>query len=473
MKHLAETLNVFDTLFKKKNIQLIEANEVITSPTKALLIPRKTKGFDIQFPCSDEKKIKLGISESLVFKDLDLNLILTATPFFINSVFDKKVNSNISSFQTSGFNEKGKHYFRLVIKSDIWIDLFDHIDINQGVIKTMDNKKQTYYMKSISVSFPDNVKVEAFFLQTQNNNFFIIESNNFLNFFDFKKFCFSIINSLALISGKFFQDQGIFFSYKNKEMNSLENFYYTELRDSANLFYYPICAVPVRINEVSPKKAKEIERSSRLRLTLNQFSNLCNKGLDSFKFSSIILLIIESSTASLLSRPAGYSVALEGLTELICLENEKKIKPIKNSSLAKSIRKEMKELLNKYQDKIDSDGFKILETRLNNLNSPTNQSKLLKPFELLNIPITQDDIDAIKHRNSFLHGDINLGNDLFDPKETMITHQKVYYISLKLFTLLNALLLKYIGYDGSIINSPKIHEKHLGRNINEEFYRKI
>lgn len=473
MKYLAKCLNVFDTLSKNKEIQLIAADEVITSPQNALLIPRKTKGFTIQFSSPDEKRINLGIFKKLTFKDFDLNRILTATPFFINNISDKKVNSSISSFQTSNFNLDEKSYFRLVIKSNIWIDFFDHIDINKGSAKTMDTEKKIHFMKSLLVSFPNNIEVETLFLQIKKDKFLIIESSNFLEFFEFKKFCFSIINSLALISGKFFQDQGIFFSYRKKEMNILEGFYYTELRDSKNLFYHPICAVPSRINEVSLNKAREIKESNTLRLTLNQFSNLCNKSINSFKFSSIILLIIEASSSSLLSRPASYSVALEAMTELICAENEQRIKPIQDSSLAKNIRKQMKEILNKYHDKINTEGYEILEIKLNNLNSPTNQSKLLKPFNILDIPLDKDDIEAIKYRNSFLHGDINLGNDCFDPKETQDSIQKIYYISLKLFTLLNALVLKYIGYDGSIINSPKRHEKHLGRKVNEEFYRKI
>jgi hypothetical protein len=326
----------------------------------------------------------------------------------------------------------------------------------------------------IEISFKENLNVEAYTLKVKEDRFLIIESSDFLLFSEFKKLCFSTINSLAFISGKFIQNEGIFFAYKDKELNLFEHFHYTELRDSINAFYYPICGKPYRINRLDSSSAKAFEKTKVLHLTQKQFNNLCNKSLNSLKFSSIILLIIESSIGSLLSMPSGFSVALEGITELICAENEDKIKPIKERSLAKKIRKEMLAIIDKYKDEIkDEDGLKILEIRVNNLNSPTNQSKLIKPFKLLGIKLNENDIEAIKRRNNFLHGDLNLGVDTFEDKETKIVNKEVYSISLRLFTLLSALILKHIGYEGNILNHPKIYEKYLELDLEEGFYRKI
>ena len=71
------------------------------------------------------------------------------------------------------------------------------------------------------------------------------------------------------------------------------------------------------------------------------------------------------------------------------------------------------------------------------------------------------DIAAIEHRNDFLHGRITeLPNANGEPKKVSreVSSMEIYYISLRLYMLVSMLILKYIGYDGRIVNQPKIQQ---------------
>lgn len=216
------------------------------------------------------------------------------------------------------------------------------------------------------------------------------------------------------------------------------------------------------------KIAKETHKKLRA-LTLKEFSALCKWAFSSIDFSSILLLIIEASTSSLLVMPSGFSVALEGLTDLIVKEKEEKVAPIKDKKLAGKIRSEFRSIIDSHSKSLDLEGQQILKSKIDNINQLTNRGKLTKPFELLKFKLTTEDIKAIEHRNDFLHGRIALGfND-----EVKVANQEVYYISLRLYTLLAILILKSVGYDNRIVNYPKIHENVYKKKLSEEHFRQI
>ena len=149
--------------------------------------------------------------------------------------------------------------------------------------------------------------------------------------------------------------------------------------------------------------------------------------------------------------------------------------PIKSPSLARTIRKEFLKIVSDNIEKvdkfgkriIDSEGEGILKSRIGDMNKLTNTKKLKKPFELFKFVLTKEDMLAIKHRNDFLHGRITLGIHSED------NGFEIYYIALRLYTLLSVLILKSIDYDNYIVNYPKIHEDVCKKKIDESHFRKI
>lgn len=89
------------------------------------------------------------------------------------------------------------------------------------------------------------------------------------------------------------------------------------------------------------------------------------------------------------------------------------------------------------------------------------------------IELLPADLQVLETRNDFLHGRIPDFNKLGIDREDNIKNKDMYYASVRLFTLLSMLILKWIGYDNYVLNYPKIHEKYCQIKLKEPYYRKV
>lgn len=149
-------------------------------------------------------------------------------------------------------------------------------------------------------------------------------------------------------------------------------------------------------------------------------------------------------------RGALLSVALESLTDH--MENEKllaTVKPLEDEKWD-PLRKGLERLLAAEGASWTPAQKGVLRQRLLNANSPTNRDKLMRPFTLLGVPVEKLELDAINERNTFLHE-----GTILDPKvleDDPEGWRSAYLVEMRLFTAVNKLLLKYLGYVGPYID---------------------
>lgn len=88
--------------------------------------------------------------------------------------------------------------------------------------------------------------------------------------------------------------------------------------------------------------------------------------------------------------------------------------------------------------------------RVDNMNGPTNADQLTQPFDILNLTLRDDEIEAIKHRNNFIHRGrlLKVEEHEKDPSKWTM----VWSAEMTLYTAINKLLLKYLGYSGPLID---------------------
>jgi len=166
---------------------------------------------------------------------------------------------------------------------------------------------------------------------------------------------------------------------------------------------------------------------------------------------------------------AGLSVALEGLTEYFYEKNEPALQPIIKKKTSQDLIKELKKVLSTYEAHPDVQSYGTLLTKIEQLNAPTNSEKLKAPFKILNIPLSEIDQETIDYRNDFLHGNINL-----KPRKGKKSYSmSAFEIALRLLTLLNAVILKKVGYDSFILNHVKLQEGGIIKHISEPYYREL
>ena len=153
---------------------------------------------------------------------------------------------------------------------------------------------------------------------------------------------------------------------------------------------------------------------------------------------------------------------------------EKPIIPISDANDAEYLKNEILGIVKKFEEEKIQKNYLLnpIIKRIENINQETNNDKLISCFKKLNIELSKEDLKIIKARNRLLHG--NIPN--YRKKRNRTIRDKdsdLYYTSIRIYTLLNMLILKYIGYNNYVINFSKIYEQNTGYSVDEEFYRKV
>lgn len=282
----------------------------------------------------------------------------------------------------------------------------------------------------------------------------IIDSTGELTFKEFKTIASIIRAGLGLISGKYYRDEAYYVSSKDIDFKRIEDFAYevempTVISDrellNHNSFFQDF--------RTKDEEYQEANKKHHRLMPVENFSALCQKMYENETFLRTIDLMLSAMSAeSPIVQGALYSVAIETITNLIKDENPKSVKVITNNDLSNKIKQELLNVLNTHKDALNTDGiekaFEILTQKINQINDAPNAKKLTIPFDTYKIKLEKEDLEAIKNRNLYLHG-----NSPLDAKEKF----QLELIALRLHTLIGSLILKYIGYAGHIMNLPVWH----------------
>jgi hypothetical protein len=310
-----------------------------------------------------------------------------------------------------------------------------------------------------------------FLKDDQGVNYLCIDSTFKQSFRLFSEKVFSLKTALGYLSGHWPGDKGYFFAYGNRRMIDVKHVYHCELRKSINGQYVPVYSNPFGYIR-NKKTAQKYYSAKTLRpINENELSNLCQKLFDSVEMSSVIMLILESTAASLLFMPGGLAIALETLADLI-KPDEKARKAPMTKAVRKKVVEECTEVLNRYRVEIGShENYTILFQRVEQLNQAANSAKLRAPFDHLGIPLFEKDIQILNSRNDLLHGRVPDITGAGKTRSTERLNKDLYYTSMRLYTLLNLLILKWIGFDNRVVNHAKIQEGYTKIRLKEDPHR--
>ncbi|MGZ4989790.1 MAG: hypothetical protein ACXV8S_03420 [Methylobacter sp.] len=436
-----------------KEFQLISSFEINDKLRKS------EKNYECQeinkenFPDINELRF-FNINESNIYINEE-NVTIIKSRVTKSNHFDKTINLSISEWKTENFKDNNS-LFKLLIPNTKNIMFHNYFSNLIG----MNDGKNIHFMNGISFGFK-----EKNFQIYQLNNFFILESLNSIGYEEFNQLSRIILAAFGFITGYVPLDYGYFFSYENgsniftgvRFNSSFLSTYKTNYAlFSLNAYEYPT-GEPFTFEDGEFKKNDEIiEIESKLTaITKEMFSNFCCMMNENRSFADVIFSILEinntKNSLSLLSTGALYSVALERITNIISQDNEDNIASIKDKGNAKEL---VKVLVDSAKDFFKSKKLgtipHAIEARLNNINNLTNQDKLYKPYEILNIPLSPEDKKVIKYRNDFLHGN-NMEELEFD---------ELFRINLELNFLVNTLVFKKIGWTGIVKNLSKTYLEH-------------
>lgn len=408
------------------------------------------------------------------FKDLEINqndLKIKIPYLYLTEKTGGQVNGKIPSFEYGFFNKEESKYHRLALPLNKKLNFTFSVE---NVLIDYNYKSGIHTREATEIIIND--KLFHFFIakkkitESSDRDYLVLESKALMSYSEFSEYCFSVLISFGFVSGDFINNDGYFIQYENDSMKDVVGIAYRQMRGSIKCQYVPTYSNP--FGYIHETEKAEFYKDKVRTLNLREFSNLCQYCHENDHIKSILLLLIEVHTQTLVSAPGILSIALETLANVLYEENESSLAPIKSKSISRKLRKEFLKILDNYSYEIDAEGKEIIKSRIDQINQRTNRDKLLIPFKILKIPISSTDIEAIEQRNAFLHGRTPMVQEI-EPKSLNEADKFRYYLYLKLYVLVSSIIMKYIGYDNLVVNYPKIYEKDIGIELDEEYYRQI
>jgi hypothetical protein len=461
-------LQIIEKFKEKKSAELISTNEIFNKRSVEFQSYKKHFSISIEYDIFSEKQKSLKIGE--YHKGIQIQFgsaLYILENLFLNTLSTSRITGQIDRIRTIDFSKKQECYYNLIIPLEKQLDfLFQISQINFTTdlgYHSCNGTRATINDDSIQVYCIHNDKKEYFLA---------IDSDKKQTFEEFSEKASAVKIGIGYLSGFFAGDQGFYFAYTQKDKKEPKDFYCLSLRDSIKSNFKPINSNAYSYLHDNVHLAEKYKRLLQP-VSLNQFSILCQKIHDSTDFAGMLMLMLESSVASLLFKPGGYAIALETLSDLVTANSKLKLAPIKDKSISKKIRKEILEVIYKNSSTIVPDDLIVLQKRIDQLNQPTNKSRLKAPFDLLNISINDEDLKILETRNDFLHGRVpDLTNEGSNRSIDRI-NKDLFYCSMRFYTLLNMIILKWIGYDNRVVNYPKIQENFIGIYLDEEPFRQV
>lgn len=432
---------------------------------------QKSFQFKIDFEkiVAPEHKFHLGKFNDSIQLKIDDQLYL-ASRVFVNQRSLSTVCGTIEQIRSKEYSTEEEYYYQVYIPLDS--DLNFHYTLEEMKFESdLGIRSRTGTKCRIG---GDDIVV-SIIRDDREKQFLVLESKCPQDFDSFSKKAFAARNALAFLTGFYAGDSCYFFGYEDDRMEHPKYLYLVSIRDSMKSVYEPVNVNPFSRLYHNKPVAEEWYKSKKLRrVSIDEFSRLGDLIFNDRKFEAAIILILESSVSSLLFRPAGYAIALETIAPLIFQNDLKTIVPITNNEDWGRIRKRLIAELNQLKVGYADYDFGILENKINNLNTASNNSKLRAPFEFLKTDLLDEDLRILKTRNYFLHGNApditNSGKD----RSIDRYNKDLHYVALRFYTLLSMLILKWVGFDNYVLNYPWIMQKSTGIELNDESpYRKL
>lgn len=264
---------------------------------------------------------------------------------------------------------------------------------------------------------------------------FIIWPKKPIDFDKFQPMVSAIITAYGLLNGFYMLDTIYYIAVKELSSKSITSFYYENFK----------AAIQSGNPILDSGNYADVPESER-KLNSAQFNRLVNLFYKDQDCQRSAYLLIEAGLLNDTAKASIGAVALETITRKICAKkSEDKI--ISDSSLISGIKHKLKKILKDYDASLNKEQLQLLTTKIDLINSKPNSNKLTTPFDQLGISLSEEELQCIKSRNFFLHGNLPKNNN------SDLTDQELLNVMANRLVMLSAmLLLKSVGYEGYVID---------------------
>lgn len=485
-KYLADSFEFLFKLGTPKEFEISIKNHALHN--RKILIEKAEKSFVFQTDSVIPKGVQRHKELQVSGNKLQLNeggedtkLFIEGKHFLLNNIdydFDnnlKLLSGTINSIGNASLEDFNKQRLRLIIPIGKKTRIINDYQCRGFVVD--------YKLRTGLIILEINKKpFHLFDLKYGEKDYLVIDCVEEYTLAEFQNCCQTILLTYAFLSGDYHSDEGYYLGFDDALLEKPKQILFHTFSDShynLNAAFTTNAYFGLDIENIKRDEKGFIDEETRKEQFKDimffpslVFNNICQIAIDNEKiFRSLLLLIFNQASTLEMKIPIQY-VAIEALTGAIVKKGNSELKPIPENELAKKLISELKNITETFlkDNKIqieDNDLIPPLFKRLDSLNAPTNTDKLSKPFAEVGYTITDEEKKIIKLRDTFLHGSIKSFGTLDDD------FKGLFYISLKLHFLICILLLKNAGFEGRIINYPKLYEYITEKYLEEEVLRKI
>ncbi|MEP0711206.1 hypothetical protein [Algoriphagus sp.] len=384
-----------------------------------------------------------------------------------------KVSGSVSKLSTTPLADFEDKYHRVLIPiSDTQFN-FDHIARYR-----YDSDAAIKNRELVKVNI-EKYKFHFYTFKKDDKVYWAIDSLQKLAFREFQELAYSIFNSYGFITGDLHLNEAYYVCSNDHRFVSDLELMYASLRDSLITGYGIYTTNPYSVY-VPLFRSQQKEIDHKFVKTWTQklvwfpedvFSNLATLLYKNDSISRAALIVLEANLQPLELKAASYCVAFEAVCHTIKKEfGISSPNVIDNEVWNDTIKSQFSNLIDNLASKetINEDQKRILTSKLNNWNQPTNRDSLTAPFSKYSYTLSSDEFKCIDNRNRFLHGSLPV-----DERNHDEAFSELYHISLTIHKLIYILILKAAKFEGYIINYPKLHQHITGRNIDQELFVEI
>lgn len=359
----------------------------------------------------------------------------------------------INHLVSTSFEKTGKTYYRCMIP-------IGSVDWNRDIHTYAAFIRNGWILGLLELKDGD-ILLHVYPCNDGEKKYMVIESLATTNRQNMADYVYSIALTLGFITGTIHLGKCFEFSSSEPEFGENVGMTYHAMRPSSDTAMRIFTTNMYYVRETLKRNGVDLQNKTPLYNDKNEFQERLQDWLQpdmmqrlfalihgDAKVARAVVTIIESGNFPLEYQASVRAIVLETLAHSVSGP-----KPINDDSIWEAMKAELENVVahyakNKAGDlQISEESLTILGKKVATMNNPTNADSLARPLEEAGYTLNQNDKDALKMRNTFLHGGLVKGSVEKQSNE-------LFYLSLMLHKLACIIILKRAGFEGYIMNNP-------------------
>ena len=311
------------------------------------------------------------------------------------------------------------------------------------------------------------------------HNYIVLDANKKMNVDEMMELSFASFVALGMLEKTIYLDECMIVASDTIDFSHPLGLFFSRLSPSVkcehtiftNNVYSVLVPIGKRIFESDDLKRDGEKRAIQLiqrfnlgcainPITEDIFGNIVSNFIKYESLERGIYIILSMSSVSLEMMGPTFAVALEAISNVSRnILSKRKTSQIDNDKWEKNVKPALDGVLDNFAKigLITSEERDNLKKKIKSANQAFNTDKLDSLLKYYHYPLNKEDKQALKDRNTFLHGSLDVKNKKAANIPTSNLSDNVFSTSLIFHKLCCSIVLLMAGYEGYIVNNDLLY----------------